>query len=175
MSPLLLCLFTPPSSSPSALAGVLPGRGCGLQAAVCHSHSAETDCDCGRWAGAWSVTRPRRTQALLSHSQPFFSPFGFQIVSFALLILISSSVVPICLLSLPSLSFPALFPKGCFPVSKLLERVLKKLTFVILSKPRLKPPYSHTSLTSELGGAESSQTDHPLNCQGGAGSEPFFT
>lgn len=59
----LTCLFIPLPSCPWVLVGVLRGRNCWLQAAVCHSRSAETDCDCGRWARA---TQPRQTQALLS-------------------------------------------------------------------------------------------------------------
>lgn len=61
-------LASPHLSSPPALAGVLPGSDSGLRAAVCHSHSAETDGDCGRWAGAETLTPSRQAQALVSLS-----------------------------------------------------------------------------------------------------------
>lgn len=84
-------LLHPPFSSPSVLAGGLPRWSSGLWAAVCHSHSAETDCDCGRWAGAWSVTRPRQTQALLSLSFFFFLSLFFFSQAFTLCPLLSWS------------------------------------------------------------------------------------
>lgn len=49
-----------PSLCPWTLVGVLAGWGYGLQAVVCHSRSAATDCDCGRWARAHQLLGPSR-------------------------------------------------------------------------------------------------------------------
>lgn len=43
---------TPPPFPTLRLVGVPPGCDRELQAVVCQSYSAETDCDCGRWVGA---------------------------------------------------------------------------------------------------------------------------
>lgn len=60
---------TPPPFPTLRLVGVPPGCGRELQAVVCQSYSAETDCDCGRWVGAARPKAdPKRFPLLCSSS-----------------------------------------------------------------------------------------------------------
>lgn len=137
MSPLLLCLFIPPSHLPRPLQAscLVEVAGSRLQFVTAIQLRLIVIAADGLEPGpSLGPGRPKHFSLFLSRVFFFLSLSGFQILSFALLILISSSVVPICLLSVPSLSFAALFSKSSVSRVQITGDCSEKAHFVVFKK-----------------------------------------